>query len=274
MALRIRHELFNELKLTSIPTRADEIRLQNAWSDYSIGLLQKEEFEGANSIIEGCRKHYEKWDSFESLLPYEWAKYYFVKSFTLMASGKSIEALEVSQRSVDLIKAESHGTWLFFHYSFVQATMYHHAGQTLEALRLHESIMDEVSEGKFRLNELSCLENIYMVATLKCASGDFDGARSTCENVLKDDKFEKCVAEIARLRFILWKTYLRLGLRESAPAIRARGLATQFISDHVSEIPHNVLMREGQDTLAVYDYFCTVQTRLTGRLASYRHGWA
>ncbi|KAI1082997.1 hypothetical protein F5B20DRAFT_577387 [Whalleya microplaca] len=190
MALDIRYELFNKLESTSIPTREDEMRLRNGWSDYSIGLLYQEEFEEADSIMEECRECYEQWESVETLLPYEYAKYYFVKSFTLMAAGQSVQALQASQHAIELIKEESHDTWLFSHYKFVQATMHHHAGRTAEALAMHEAVLAERAEGCFQLNEVRCLESMYMVGALRHVPGDHDGARSICELILQDDREE------------------------------------------------------------------------------------
>ncbi|KAI1415843.1 hypothetical protein F5Y13DRAFT_206787 [Hypoxylon sp. FL1857] len=175
-ALQMRLKRMKHLKSACCVTRQEERRLQNSYSDISIGLLYREDFGGADRVIEICRSHYEDWDPAKTELSYEYAKYYFVKSFTLMAAGNSTQALRASQRAVDLLGEESYNTWLHSHYRFVRATMYFYAGQPFKALEMHEAILTEGSRHFLQVDEIRHIERVYMVAALSYFLGDYGRA--------------------------------------------------------------------------------------------------
>ncbi|KAI1208010.1 uncharacterized protein F4807DRAFT_462101 [Annulohypoxylon truncatum] len=237
-------------------TRDTDLLLQHAYSDLSFGLLYQGDYSGADRVLEIYRGHYEEWDPDKTGLSFEYAKYYLVKSFTLMASGDSSRALQSCQRAIDFLRERYHDTWLFSHYQFVQATMYFYTGQAMKALELHEVLLEERSSCSLAEDDIRHVESVYMVAALSYFTGDYKRALELCESILEYG-LEKLPEECARLQYILSQTYLKLGMIDDAKIMSEA--AKRFRLERTELIPR-------EEPLAEHDYFCSFYTRLTSKL--------
>ncbi|KAI0890151.1 uncharacterized protein GGS22DRAFT_183498 [Annulohypoxylon maeteangense] len=262
-ALQVRLRYTNMTDPTFSATRDTDLILQNAYSDLSFGLLCQGDFSEADRVIEMCRSHFEGWDPNRSDLPFQYAKYYLVKSFTFMASGESGRALQFCQRAIDFLRQGHHDTWLFSHYQFAQATMYFYAGQAMKALELHEAILAERSSYSLPEDDIRYVESVYMVAALSYFTGAYERSQNLCESILEYG-LENHPEECARLQYMLSQAYFKLGMIDDARIMSDR--AHRFRIQRISLVPDEIPRAE--EPLAMHDHFCSVYTRLTSKLKS------
>jgi hypothetical protein len=70
----------------------------NMHSDMAFGFTQEEDFENTARYMEDCLEQYKKWDTDELAIPYEYAKYYQLMSYCLMADQNPFQAIEAITR--------------------------------------------------------------------------------------------------------------------------------------------------------------------------------
>ncbi|CAJ2507838.1 Uu.00g090240.m01.CDS01 [Anthostomella pinea] len=183
LSTKYRHEALRAPKFPNFQLRNDkidtpvvnDILIQNARSDLAMGWLESEEFGRADSLIEGYLIAYRAWEPTEARLPYEYANYYFVKAVSLMAMGDASQALEKSQRAVELLATVSSGTCLYSHYEFTLVTLQYHARNRRAALRLHREIREERKK-TWGIFDSRYLESSSMVARLLYHAKKYDEA--------------------------------------------------------------------------------------------------
>lgn len=112
--------------------------------DLGWALLQSERFEEANEIYEQCFQWYKSQEAIEEKLPFQYAKYYHNSSYVLMSRGKRVEAINAAKRALDfcgssISPTSQHG----FMYRFTLGCHYLISGETREALRIHQDVLQD-----------------------------------------------------------------------------------------------------------------------------------
>jgi tetratricopeptide (TPR) repeat protein len=126
-------------------TRQDRIFIYwIAKMDLGWALLQSERFEEANEIYEQCFQWYKSQEAIEEKLLFQYAKYYHNSSYVLMSRGRRVEAINAAKRALDLCDSSisptsQHG----FMYRFTLGCHYLISGETWEALRIHQDILQD-----------------------------------------------------------------------------------------------------------------------------------
>ena len=126
------------------------ILLQNANNEYAISLMDRDRFDEAGEIFEGCLQIYREWDS-EEVIPFEYAKYHHNMGLVLMSRGKYPEAIKYVRHAIDLIKRFSGKKWRYWQFQFTLACIILQSGDEQAALALHLEILSARLElyGKF-----------------------------------------------------------------------------------------------------------------------------
>ena len=140
-ALRIRETKIEETSETRL-TREDYIRRMNSESDLAFGYLQEERFDDIKHIIERCLRAYRSWGD-EDEWPFEYAKYYYLRSFVLASESSYTEALQDSKHALSLISKAAgaqHGMTQLW--KFGLANLHYHNKDLQQALTLNKEVLD------------------------------------------------------------------------------------------------------------------------------------
>ena len=131
-ALRIRQVIYE-----SNPEDNDsDVLLRNAANDLASCLLNKNEYEEAGKLLEGCLEQYRTWGT-EDDIPFEYAKYYNCNAFVQMRHGNYQDAIESMEKCVELAAKHSTQTWQYWQYKFSLACIIHQSGNSQKALEIH-----------------------------------------------------------------------------------------------------------------------------------------
>jgi tetratricopeptide (TPR) repeat protein len=113
LEMRRRCKDIRRICFRSIPeqevTLEDKIRLYNSYGDLAISLQQLNDFSGVRKNMEECLKNFKRWGD-EQAIPYEYAKYYSMTSFTLIYERDYRRAVEYAEKAYKLIEGAYPGT--------------------------------------------------------------------------------------------------------------------------------------------------------------------
>ena len=138
--LRIHREEYESIPAKKI-TQTDRIRYWNSESDVAYGYLQEEKFDKVEGIMARCLAQYKSWGTLEDI-PYEYAKYYYLKSFVRASDGSIEEALDLSKRGVEAVTksaGKDHPVALLWRFSL--ANLLFHDGKVAKSLEINERIL-------------------------------------------------------------------------------------------------------------------------------------
>lgn len=142
--LQLREEELQTKRASAQATVDDEIRWGNAKGDLACAYLQRNDFHKTREIMEELFEcYYKRWGT-EDEYPYEYSKYYHHLGFVLMAEGKPQEALNFSNKGVQLElthSGEVDSTVLISRYDL--ACLKFNAGQISEATSDHQEVLKE-----------------------------------------------------------------------------------------------------------------------------------
>lgn len=184
-------------------------------SDMAYGWIQQENFEETSRIMEECLREYQKWGT-EDEIPFEYTKYYQLKSFCHMADQKPVEANEAITRCLKLmVKAAGEDHSMVQLIKFCYANILWHSGQKLrdEALQLHKAIL---SHRKKLLGDFShfTLESYSTCGKLCEEADELENARHYLEACLQRRKRAVWNEEgVARAQFRYARVLHRLASR-------------------------------------------------------------
>ncbi|KAH9909789.1 hypothetical protein F4778DRAFT_712714 [Xylariomycetidae sp. FL2044] len=262
-ALKLRQELHDRFASTS-SRRHWQILVFHARSDMAFGYLESERFHELGNLMEECQEDLWKVTADEERLPFEYAKYNYLKSLLQMANRDVDEALKSSRKAIRLLKTCSDGTRLASYYEFTRATLLYHAGNRGEALVLHRRVQQE--REAWGQSDRGYLESCSIVARILFRLEQFQGARRGFEEILRETKLSD--PESARCKFYLSRIYENRLLASSSFKSKAlRGEADDFLAKHKAQIPHDI-KSEGE---LAHDYACCIHSRLTGGLSGINH---
>lgn len=164
-----------EIVYQANPIFSNDVLLQNAENDYSIGLLNQHRFKQTGVIYEKCLACYNKWGP-ESENPFEYSKYWGNNSMYLMSQGKLAEAIDSMKHCMVLTKKFTGGKkHQYYRRVFMLACLLVQAGQLQDALELHLETLQARMELHGTHHE-NTLISIYAVGATYFHLGDFDSA--------------------------------------------------------------------------------------------------
>ncbi|KAK4550294.1 hypothetical protein LTR36_003261 [Oleoguttula mirabilis] len=173
-------------KAESDRTRDEDIMMWAMHSDMAFGFIQEEDFESTATFMGDCWEQYQKWDSDEMAIPFEYSKYYQLMAFCHMAGQQPVEAMRSITRCHELMqKAAGNDHSMAQLIKFCHANLlWHTKGKEArqQALRINRAVLE------FRrrlLGEFShfTLESYSTCGKLCLEAGEIEEARqylSTC----------------------------------------------------------------------------------------------
>jgi hypothetical protein len=138
-------ELRLQVEKTVAPVPQDtEIATWCAWADLACAYLEAEEFHEVESIMEKYKVHCGTWKCTKADESWYWSRYYHHVSYVKMSQGKSVEAVVMSKRAVDLLEeAIGKTSSLTQMYRFSLAHLLYHAGDEVQSLNLFKIVYED-----------------------------------------------------------------------------------------------------------------------------------
>lgn len=206
--------------------------LWNSHSDMAFGFIQEEDFEKTADFMEDCYAQYEKWDTDQMKIPFEYSKYYQLIAFCHMAQRKQVEAMEAISHCYELMKAAAGNDHPMAQLiKFCHANLLWHTGgreAREQALEINKAVL---AHRKDILGEFShfTLESYSTCGKLCCDANELDEAAKYLKSCLERRKRAVWNEEgIARAQFRYCKVLRAL-------AERARADGDQKLSQEYTE---------------------------------------
>lgn len=186
-AVNIRRDVMRIVRREGrLPTRNQEILLQNAINDYAYCLLQSNRFAEAEPLFKTCFEKYQQWGT-ESEIPFEYSKYFHNMGTVRMYQGQHEKSIEYLRRAVDLTQAAMGGnqvTYRVLRDRYMYACVLLQAGSIRDAYTLHLKTLEIRESLCGEYSELT-LESYYAVGAACDCLGDLEGARYANSNPQK-----------------------------------------------------------------------------------------
>jgi tetratricopeptide (TPR) repeat protein len=154
--------------------KEDEVLLYNAMNDVAESWLQSYQYSKAAVLIEECRKQYQKWGT-EEEYPFEYAKYYRNIGTVRMLQRRFDEAIECTQRALDLTQKDTGIGPRYLSYLYDMGCHVLQAGDKKKALELHLKVEELREEICGEYNDVT-LQSCYTVGAMYHHLADMDQA--------------------------------------------------------------------------------------------------
>lgn len=244
VALDIRKHVYDH---TSPYRRDVDVLLQNAATDYAIMLLNRYEFEEAETILKSCLQHYHTWDP-ENVIPFEYSKYYYNMGVVRLVEGHLDDAIYHLQRSVDLVNDFNGKEGQYWDNYFMLACAIRQTGDFKKALEMHREILETRLE-QLGKHGMATILSTYAVGETYAHLGELQSATENMERCIDLGTVAGWTEEaLGRARLHLSIFYRRQGIQlDEAEALEARAMETLtnysgYVSNWVAELKHPVIM--------------------------------
>jgi tetratricopeptide (TPR) repeat protein len=178
-AMNIRRDVIRMVRREGrLPTRTQEILLQNSVNDYAYCLLQSNAYDEAEPLFESCFEKYQHWGT-EEEIPFEYSKYFHNIGTVRMYQGRHEEAVTNLRRATGLTQramGNDQLTYKLLRDRYMYACVLLQAGKLQEAYEVHLNILKDREGLCGEHNELT-LESYYAVGAMCEYLGDLEEAR-------------------------------------------------------------------------------------------------